>query len=107
MGLLQPIKRSNKNQWWNNGLKDCSVNDQVWANSIHTVEYLAKYKEVIADDIFSCLLSIRVMDSDEASPVGWSGPLKEATQWASSAIAHVLMWVHKAENKVVILDTTL
>jgi len=44
-----------ENKWWNDILKDCSVDNLFWAHSICTAKYLVKYKEVIVDDLLHCL----------------------------------------------------
>jgi len=61
----------------NDHFDKCFPEDQIWAYSIHLVEFLKCYKHKLGDGVLLCLFSLALFNGKEDCPDGWIGLLKQ------------------------------
>ena len=86
--------------WINNGLSDCSPDDQVWGWSIRSTEILDQDWGCINDNILQDMLYMALLDP--AAETVWAEALnlRQSTQLMSNMVVRILQRIFKTDDKV-------
>ena len=87
-------------RWINDGLLDCSPDDQVWGWSIRSTEILDQDRGRINDDVLRDMLYMALLDP--AAETVWAEALnlRQSTRLTSNMVAQILQRIFKTDDKV-------
>ena len=88
-------------RWDQDGLKDCSPEDQIWGWSIRSSEVLHYDRAKIDDEVFVDMCYIGLLDKKAGAPA-WSEPtsLKQGVRLVTNMVICAVQKVLRVEDKV-------
>ena len=88
-------------RWEQEGLKDCSPEDQIWGWSIRSSEMLHYDRAKIDDEVLVDMCYIGLLDKKTGAPA-WSEPssLKQGIRLVTNMVVRAVQKILKVEEKV-------
>ena len=87
-------------RWINDGLSDCSPDDQIWGWSIWSTEILDQDKDRIADNVLQDMLYMAILDPSAETVWAEALNLCQRTRLTSNMVVRILQRVFKTDDKV-------
>ena len=87
-------------RWVNDGLSDCSPDDQIWGWSIRSTEILDQDKIRIADDVLRDMLYLAILDPSAETVWAEALNLRQSTRLTSNMVVRILQRIFKTDDKV-------
>ena len=86
--------------WINDGLTDCSPDDQIWGWSIRSTEILDQDKIRIDDDVLRDMLYLAILDPSVETVWAEALNLRQSTRLTSNMVVRILQRIFKTDDKV-------
>ena len=87
-------------RWINDGLTNCSPDDQIWGWSIRSTEILDQDKIRIDDDVLRNMLYLAILDPSAETVWAEALNLRQSTRLTSNMVVRILQRIFKTDDKV-------
>ena len=87
-------------RWVNDGLTDCSPDDQIWGWSIRSTEILDQDKIRIDDNVLRDMLYLAILDPLAETVWAEALNLRQSTRLTSNMVVRILQRIFKTDDKV-------